>query len=273
MRGLQDRVAIVTGMTGPIGTAIARRLVEEGAAVVGTGRRISEGVAIAGDIDAGKGVAKFVGMDLTSEAEVLRAVESAYEWRGRLDIIVNNAAATDVIRSAQASTVVDESTEAFKRFIDVGVLGLFWLCKFGIPHLITAGDGAIVNISSMSGSRGVFSQAGYSASKGAVDALTRQMACDFGCHGVRVNSIVVGSVRKPGMRSLDHEPTVGPALRNLRMLDRTGTPDDVAGMVAFLASTESGFTTGASFPVDGGVSAKLALPDLEKYREQRRATG
>jgi NAD(P)-dependent dehydrogenase (short-subunit alcohol dehydrogenase family) len=262
MRGLDGKVALITGATKDMGAAIARRLAAEGAAILGVGRSEALGERVAEDIRRSGGRASFLCTDITDENQVQRAVSAAVELWGRLDIVVHNAAAVDVIQAGSERPLAEESSAAFDQMLKVGIYGPFWLSKYAIPEMIRAGSGAFISISSLASLRAVPSLTSYSVSKAGLEALTRQIAVDYGPHGIRANSVLVGSIDVAGTADLHAHPVAGPMLRGNQMLERHGVPEDVAAMVAFLASEEAAFVTGGLFPVDAGASVKQNVPDL-----------
>lgn len=259
---LKDRVAIVSGATKEVGATIMNRLAREGAAVVGLGRSSVAGEEVAASIRAWGGRATFQSTDVSLESAVRDAILVAVNTYGRLDVIVNNAAATDTLRGNGERPVVEEPTETFDRMMKVNVYGPFWLAKYGIPHMITAGGGSIVSVSSISANRVDRAMPGYVASKAALDGLTRQIATDYGEHGVRVNSISLGTMLHAETAHFFADPAQNRARAANRMIERPGSPTDLANMVVFLASDESAFVTGAVIPLDGGATAKYPAPAI-----------
>lgn len=259
---LEGRVVIVTGATKEVGATIMRRLAEEGASVVGLGRSVGEGEAVAASLNAAGARAIFQPCDISDESAVRQAVEAAVQAFGRLDIIVNNAAATDTLRGTGERPVADELTETFDRMMKVNLYGPFWLAKYGIPHMIAAGGGSIVNVSSISANRVDRAMPGYVASKSALDGLTRSIATDYAEYNIRANSISLGSMLHEQTAQFFADPAQNTARANNRMIARPGTPTDLANMIAFLASDESTFVTGSVIPLDGGATAKYPAPAI-----------
>jgi 3-oxoacyl-[acyl-carrier protein] reductase len=258
---LANRVALVTGATGSMGAAIAQRLADEGASVVGVGRTEDNGHRCMKQIVAGGGRACFIVADVSREEQVRDAVAATVEAFGRLDIVVNAAAATELLRGASEQPVVDEPTEVFDRMMRVNLYGPFWTAKYAIPHMLRTGDGgAIVSISSISSSRVDRAMPGYAASKAGLEGLTRQIAADYGDQGIRVNAIALGSIRSIETAHIHDDPINGPARRRNRMIPEPGTVEDVAELVAFLASPRSGFLTAAVVPLDGGALSAYPAP-------------
>jgi NAD(P)-dependent dehydrogenase (short-subunit alcohol dehydrogenase family) len=263
MRGLDDRVVIVTGATKAMGAAIARRFAEEGSIVVGCGRSADLGQQVAEDIRCSGGRASFLQADVTEEADVAAVVAFACETFGRLDVVVNNAAAIDVIRGGGESPVTTEPNDVFERMIKTGLYAPFWFCKYAIPSMIDSGGGSFVHLSSVAAIRGLGGVPGYAASKGGLEALSRQVGTDFGPQGIRSNTIQVGAIRTPDNARLHEHPVAGPILTAQNMLPRVGMPEDIAAVAAFLASDDAAFVTGVVVPVDGGASTKFPVLSMD----------
>lgn len=252
---LADRVAVVTGAGRGIGEAIVRRFVAEGARVVLTQRSNAEGEALAAEVArAAPDRVAFVPADIRDAESVRALIEAACARFGGIDVLCNNAG-VGLLKS------VDEtSDEEYDRVMDTNVRGVFLCCRFAIPHLLAGGRGAIVNIGSVGGEVGFERDAAYCASKGAVLALTRQMALDYATRGVRVNCIAPGFVATRMMRvfidSHDDPAAVEDEIVGMHPMRRVGRPDEIAAAAAFLASDEASFVTGASLAVDGGLLAR-----------------
>jgi 3-oxoacyl-[acyl-carrier protein] reductase len=252
----------VTGSTRGVGEAVARRLAEAGVSVVITGRSQEDGSALERDITVGGGTARYVPMDIGVEPQVEAAVQRTVEAFGGLDILVNNAAPTDHIMAGVDKRATELTTEDLSAMLIPGLYGQFWACKYALPHLAASGHGAIVNISSMGALVGLPRMPAYSMSKGALNALSRQIAVDYAPEGVRSNTIVIGYVLSPPVlaKVMDH-PKVGPALMNAT-LTKPGTPEDVAEAALFLASDSARYITGSEVNLDGGLLATRDLPDI-----------
>lgn len=255
---LEGKVALVTGATQAMGAAIACRLAADGAAVLGVGRGESRGRAVAEQIRAAGLRAEFQVADISREDEVARAVDSAVERFGSIDIVVNNAAAFDASNRESAAHL--ESTETFDAVLKVGLYAPFWFAKYAAPVMISGGHGGLfVSISSYASSRGVAGIPAYTAAKGGVEALTRQLAAEYADSGIRANTLVLGSFSVPRNADVHANAEMADALRAARMTHRPGAPADVAALVAFLASDEAAFITGAALNVDGGLLAKAPV--------------
>jgi NAD(P)-dependent dehydrogenase (short-subunit alcohol dehydrogenase family) len=257
--GLGDKVAVVTGATQTMGTAIARRLAAEGAHVVGFGRSAERGHAVAARLTADGGSALFVEGDITNEVDVQTLVDRAVATFGRLDIVVNNAAAVELIRTGVETGVADEPAAAFEWQFKVGLYGPLRLAQLAIPHMVRGGGGAFVTISSQGGHRAFPGMTSYGPVKAAAEALSRQIAVDYGDRNIRSNCIVVGSIRVEQNEHVHDDPVLGAQLRDMQMLPAAGSPEHIASAVAFLAGDDAEFITGVALPVDGGLMAKAPM--------------
>jgi 3-oxoacyl-[acyl-carrier protein] reductase len=248
---LRGKVAIVTGCGRGIGRAIVERFAAEGAAVVGSQRTEGEGRELCDELAAAGAQAAFVPADVRDSGAVAHAVEHALERFGRIDVLVNNAA-IGLLRS-----VVDTTDEQYDEVMDTNLRGVFVWCRHALPPMLAAGRGSVINIGSVAASVGFADDAAYCASKGAVLALTKQMAIDYSPRGVRVNCISPGFIETEQMR-VYLENHADPAARRaeldaLHPIGRVGRPAEVAAVAAFLASDDASFVTGADVAVDGGL--------------------
>jgi 3-oxoacyl-[acyl-carrier protein] reductase len=260
---MDGKVALVTGSTRGIGRAIAVMYAREGAQVVVTGRTEEAGREVEQEIRDAGGDATFVRTDLAVEDDVVRAVRAAVDRYGRLTTLVNNAAPTELMGPGKLDRRVTELTnEGWDSIMLVALKAVVWACKYAIPEMVTAGGGAIVNISSAASLLGTPGLDTYTAAKGALNTLTRSMAVEYAPDNVRSNCIVSGMVlTSEGAFELMEDPAIGGATRAMH-LTRLGVPDDIAYAAVYLASDESAFVTGAVIPVDGGVSARMPVPDI-----------
>ena len=259
MNDFQDKVAIVTGTTG-IGRAVAKRLARGGARVLACGIDTGANEALAREAEAAGLTVTVQRCDVSSVADVEAAVAKASESFLGLDILVNSAAVHPY------GTVLETNLESWNRCLSINVTGIFLFARFCVPEMRKRGAGAIVNVASVQGhacQRGV---AAYVASKGAILSLTRALALDHAVDCIRVNSISPGSIATPMLefaaRTFYPEATVEEVFHRFgetHPLGRVGTPEEVAELAAFLASSKAGFCTGGDYLVDGGLLAGIAL--------------
>lgn len=243
MGRLDGKVAIITGGARGIGAATAKRFWEEGAKVVITDILEAEGEAVAREFGS---QVKFVKQDVTKAAEwemVVADVEAAF---GPVGVLVNNAGIA-LLKS------IDHMTEAqYRKVIDTNQVSVFLGMKYVLPSMRKAGNGSIINISSISGLKGTADSVAYSASKFAVRGMTQSAAIELGGEGIRVNSVHPGIIETPMVR----KSRVSQLAKKIP-LQRTAQPVEVTDLVVYLASDESAYVTGAEFVIDGGLSAKL----------------
>jgi NAD(P)-dependent dehydrogenase (short-subunit alcohol dehydrogenase family) len=247
---LDGKVAIVTGGASGIGAATARRLVAEGARV-GIGDINGEGAELlAKELgDAALGI-RFDAGDVVSVEELIATTVAHF---GRLDILHNNAAimAPDII--AQDTNPVDIDFDIWDRTFAVNMRGYLAGCKYAIPHMLKEGRGAIINTASGSGLFGDLSSIAYGSSKAAIMAFTKYVATIYGKQGIRCNAINPGLIRSEGGKKNVYGPMVDILSANT-LTPRLGQPEDIAAAVAYLASDDAEFVTGAIFNIDGGIT-------------------
>lgn len=251
MGRLDGKVAVVTGGAHGIGRASAKALGAEGAKVAIGDVDETDGKACAKDILGAGGEAVFVRTDVTSMDDVRALVGAAVERWGRLDVMVNN------VGVAIGGAAGEMSEDDWRRVIDVNLTGVWRGMRVAIPIMIEAGGGSIVNMSSVQGHVGFVGWSGYAASKGGVDALTRQAAVEYAPRGIRVNAIVPGTIltemNERILREVDDPDALQAEWKAMHPVGRVGTPEEVAAVVVFLASEESSFVTGEALRVDGGM--------------------
>lgn len=264
---LDGKVAIVTGAAGAIGSETVRALGEAGARVVMTDLADSRLEEVASGLRASGFDVAHLAADITDEEGVRAVVAVAMERFGRLDVLDNNAGATG--QWAKDGDVADLSLEFWNRMIAVNATGPMLLCKHALPHMVAGGGGSVVNISSgqsLSGDTGNFA---YAAGKAALNAMTRHIATSYGPRGVRCNAIAAGLIVPPGaegrLPSEVQDIFVGGCL-----VERLGTPRDIANAVVFLASDLSAYITGQVIAVDGGFLAHLpTVRDMRAWMSNR----
>jgi NAD(P)-dependent dehydrogenase (short-subunit alcohol dehydrogenase family) len=255
---LEGKVALVTGATRGIGRAIAHRFAGEGARVVLTGRSADAGRAVEDEIRRAGGAAAFVPMDVGVEDDVRRAVDAAVARFGRLTTLVNNAAAVHLVGTPEKgdTQVTDMRNAVFDELLKTNVWGLMWAAKYAIPAMLAAGGGSIVNISSNAALRGQRNMDGYTATKGAMNALGRSLAVEYAKQRIRVNTISVGFVQSgEGTQAFADDPALRKYLESVIRTPYFGEPDDVAWGAVYLASDESRYVTGTTLTIDGGSMA------------------
>lgn len=251
---LEGKVAFITGAGRGIGRAVAHKFAAEGAAVVVAERDASSGKAVADELLVIGHRALFIATDITRESEVRQAIDQTVAHFGKLDIVVNNAGITF---RYEATTMTEDQWHAA---MDVDVKGVWLCCKHAIPHMQAQGGGAIVNISSVHARVTAAKHFPYGAAKAAVLGLTRSLALDYGPHNIRVNAICPGWVRSEAVEEwIQSQPD--PLAYEARVLSfqplrRIGTPEEIANLVAFIASDEASYMTGAELVIDGGLTVQ-----------------
>ncbi|MBA2661187.1 MAG: glucose 1-dehydrogenase [Bradymonadaceae bacterium] len=247
----QDKVVIVTGASAGIGRATALAFAVRGARVVVSDINEEKGRQVVQEIVANEGTAIFVKADVSREADVQHLVERAVEAFGGLHFAVNNAG----IEGTPAPTG-ECSAENWARTLAVNLTGV-WLCmKYQLPHLLAAGGGAIINVSSIAGLKGIAAMPAYTASKHGVVGLTKTAALDYATQNVRVNAICPAAIDTEMIQRFcggDQQAMAG--MHAMQPIGRMGTSEEVADAALFLCTDQARFLTGVILPVDGGVMA------------------
>jgi len=247
MESLVDKVAFITGSGSGIGRDSAILFAQHGAKVVVAEISAEAGERTAATIRDAGGDAIFISVDVSNEENVQQAIATTVARYGKLDIIYNNAGGS----SPRDGTVTSMEISEFWRTLRVDLFGTFLCCRFGIPELIRAGGGAIINTTSTTALRGVPNMEAYTSAKGGIISLTQAMAIDYAEYGIRVNAIAPGGIRTErtakNIAALSHAA----ATQGAHVLG-IGSPKDVAETALFLASEQSRYITGIVLTVDGG---------------------
>jgi NAD(P)-dependent dehydrogenase (short-subunit alcohol dehydrogenase family) len=245
---LDGKVCVVTGAASGIGAETARRFGEEGAIVVGA------------DLDAANAVGDLqLEVDVTDEAQVAGMYERTRAEYGRIDVLFNNAG----ISPPEDGSVLDTPPDVWQRVQDVNVRSVYLCCRLGIPHLLETGGGSVINTASfVAGMGAATSQISYTASKGAVLALSRELGVEFARRGVRVNALCPGPVNTPLLQELFAADAAAAARRLVHVpMGRFAEVREIANAALFLASDESSYVTAQAFLVDGGISSAYVTPE------------
>jgi NAD(P)-dependent dehydrogenase (short-subunit alcohol dehydrogenase family) len=253
MHRLQDRVAVITGAGSGIGLATARRLAEEGARVVCVDIDEKAGRAAAEEV---KGL--FVRADVTSEPDVSALYRQVHETYGSVDIAFNNAG----ISPPDDDSILETGLDAWKRVQEVNLTSVYLCCKHAIPYMREQGKGSIINTASFVAVMGAAtSQISYTASKGGVLAMSRELGVQFAREGIRVNALCPGPVNTPLLQELFAKDPERAARRLVHVpMGRFAEATEIAAAVAFLASDDSSFITASQFLVDGGITGAYVTP-------------
>ena len=253
MTRFEGKVALVTGAGGGIGLATARRFAAEGARVVCADLDEATGRAAADEVGG-----TFVPVDVASEPAVEAMFAAAVDAYGGLDVAFNNAG----ISPPEDASIVDTDLATWRRVQDVNLTSVYLCCRHAIPHLRARGGGAIVNTASFVAVMGAAtSQISYTASKGGVLALSRELGVEFAREGIRVNALCPGPVDTPLLRELFAKDPERAARRLVHIpMGRFAEATEVAAAAAFLASDDASFITASTFLVDGGISGAYTTP-------------
>jgi len=253
MQRLQDRVAVVSGAGSGIGLASARRMAAEGARVVAV-----DIDKVAGQAAAEETSGVFMAADVSSEEDVRRLFDDVAGEFGRIDIAFNNAG----ISPPEDDSILTTGIDVWRRVQEINLTSVYLCCKYVLPHMRRQGKGSIINTASFVAVLGAAtSQISYTASKGGVLAMSRELGVEFARQGVRVNALCPGPVDTPLLRELFASDPEQAARRLVHVpLGRFAEPEEIAAAVTFLASDDASFITASTFLVDGGISGAYVTP-------------
>src|ERR671935_149796 len=254
MARLDGKVVVITGAAGGIGREAALLFSAEGARICVADVAREQGEATAAECRD----AYFHEVDVADPASVERLYRAVADRYGGVDVLYNNAG----IMPADDASILETEPDAWSRVQDVNVKGVYLCCKYGIPHLLERGGGSVINVASFVALVGAAtSQISYTASKGAVLSLSRELAVQFARQGVRVNALCPGPVETPLLRGIYGDDPAAFERRRVHLpMGRLAQPREIAYCALFLASDESSYVTGATFLVDGGLTAAYVTP-------------
>jgi NAD(P)-dependent dehydrogenase (short-subunit alcohol dehydrogenase family) len=253
MQRLQDRVVVITGAGSGLGLASARRMAEEGARIVAVD--IDEQACVTAAKETG---GEFVVADVSDEAQVRDLFDGVAARYGRVDVAFNNAG----ISPPEDDSILTTGIEAWRRVQEINLTSVYLCCKYVLPHMQRQGKGSIINTASFVAVLGAAtSQISYTASKGGVLAMSRELGVQFAREGIRVNALCPGPINTPLLRELFAADPERAARRLVHVpMGRFGEPEEIAAAVAFLASDDSSFITASQFLVDGGITGAYVTP-------------
>jgi len=253
MHRLQDRVVVVTGAGSGLGLASARRMAEEGARIVAVDID-EQACALAAKETGGE----FVVADVADEVQVRDLFDGVADRYGRIDVAFNNAG----ISPPEDDSILTTGLEAWRRVQEINLTSVYLCCKYVLPHMQRQGKGSIINTASFVAVLGAAtSQISYTASKGGVLAMSRELGVQFARDGIRVNALCPGPINTPLLQELFATDPERAARRLVHVpMGRFGEPEEIAAAVAFLASDDSSFITASQFLVDGGITGAYVTP-------------
>lgn len=260
---LSGKVAVVTGGANGIGEASVRRLVADGARVV----------IVDLDIDSAEALSKELGqqtrsiqVDVGDFVQVEQVVTYTIETFERIDILFNNAGL------GVSGTTPEISPDDWQRVMDISLNSVFYSCRVAIPHMAAGGGGCVINTSSISGVRGDYALAAYNAAKAGLINYTRALALDHAQDSIRVNAICPGYIETQMSVPFSQHPAIRDAFQYAIPMGRAGNPEEISGVVSFLASDDASYITGQAIAVDGGLSAGSGIPNIPRIAREARSS-
>jgi NAD(P)-dependent dehydrogenase (short-subunit alcohol dehydrogenase family) len=255
---LDGKVAVITGAASGMGKVAASLFAAEGARVIAADVTDEAGEATAQEIRAEGGQAAYVHADVSKQADAEAMVRASVDTFGGLHVLYNNAG----IMPADDGSVTETPEDTWDRVMAVNLRGVFLGCKYGIPAMLDSGGGSIINVASFVALMGAATpQIAYTASKGGVLSMTREIAVEFARRGIRANALCPGPIDTPLLQELLSDPD----RRQRRLIHipmgRLGRAEEIVNAALFLASDESSYVTGATFVVDGGITAAYVTPE------------
>jgi NAD(P)-dependent dehydrogenase (short-subunit alcohol dehydrogenase family) len=248
---LTNKIALITGAASGIGRATALVFAREGAKVLVSDVQAQQGEETAALVRARGGDAIFIEADSGEAAQATRLVTAVLAHYGRLDVACNNAGI-----GGPTALTADYPLDGWARVLNINLSGVFFGMQAQIKAMLATGGGSIINLASVLGSVGAARSPAYAAAKHGVIGLTQTAAWEYGEHGIRVNAVGPGFIHTPMVQALEADPAANAALVGAHALGRLGRPEEVAELIAWLASDRASFATGGFYPVDGGYLAR-----------------